>query len=88
MAAEGRRPEVLNFEDHTHLYDSFGLWFGYCGLESVPRWGEKGYMRMHRDIDSEGTGLCGIYKDAIWPAFQLKKLAEKLKQTGPKYTQY
>ncbi|CAO2205079.1 unnamed protein product [Urochloa humidicola] len=30
-------------------------------------WGEKGYMRLLRDINSTGPGLCGIHKNAFYP---------------------
>lgn len=30
-------------------------------------WGEKGYMKMLREISSTGPGLCGIHKTAFYP---------------------
>ncbi|KAI4317054.1 hypothetical protein L6164_024965 [Bauhinia variegata] len=32
-----------------------------------PKWGEKGYIRMRRNIKGKPEGLCGIYKMASYP---------------------
>lgn len=33
-------------------------------------WGENGYARIHRDVDGQGSGVCGILKHAAYPKFQ------------------
>lgn len=32
-------------------------------------WGEKGYIRILREMDKEGPGMCGIQMSASYPIF-------------------
>jgi hypothetical protein len=33
-------------------------------------WGEDGYLRILRDMDTEGPGVCGLQSQASYPEFE------------------